>query len=97
MAASTFDHTGADGPTLGQIPIVVHVGQVASVVTDACVQGLALGRRGRRALDQASQGLDDGSRFARQDLQQLYAQPSSPVEVSLTQDGVGRIPKIPQA
>ena len=61
MTARAFDDAAADGPASIQAPIIVHIGQVASIVADSRVQNLALGSRGGWALDQAFQGLDDGS------------------------------------
>lgn len=44
VTTCAFDDTGTDGPTLRQVPIVVHIGQVASVIANGGVQRLALGR-----------------------------------------------------
>jgi len=59
VTASTFNDTGANGPALSQILAVVHIGQIALVVADGGVQGLALGRGERRVLSLAFQGLND--------------------------------------
>ena len=53
MTARTFDDAAADGPASIQVPIIVHIGQVASIVADGRVQNLALGGRGGWVLDQA--------------------------------------------
>jgi len=94
MTARAFDDTRADGPTSSKVAVITHVGQVASIVADGCVQDLALGRRGGRVLGQAFQGLDDSSRLARQDAEQLFLHPGRTVGAGLTQERIGRIPEI---
>jgi len=66
MTARPFDDTATDRPAAVQVPIIVHIGQVASIVAHGPVQNLALGGRGSRVLAQAFQGVDDSDRLARQ-------------------------------
>jgi hypothetical protein len=45
MATSAFDHTGANGPTLGQIALVVHKGSITAQVSADAGEGELLSRR----------------------------------------------------